>query len=542
MENSNPVYHMAIYGSHDSSICIRTPEGHYRIFELERLTKIRNYALNNDKNYKENLHIVKNIIANEFNIRDFGSCYYGQVDSHILAAIKEIFNFQFYEEISHHTGHAACGLYQSNFDKDTLIISSDGGGHEINQGIVTFAIFIGNKGGSINKIADLPIDVCSPYTMMAIPITEINKSDIWAKYLTYAGKIMGLAAYGKVRQEWVPAMEEFYCRIATLERLRDLGTAIGLNLSHMNTISGNDSYDLAATSQYVFEKITLNTILPFIHRHEMPIILTGGGALNVLFNQKLKQTIERPIFVPCNPNDCGLSFGFMALRNPPHNGVANVQYNGFGILDLQLLDEQIKKYDAKQIDSRELARIICKGSIVGVMRGDSECGPRALGNRSILCLPSISGMKDKLNKIKHREFYRPFAPIVRTQDAKKYFSDVVESKTISSLGESKGVPFAGESPYMSYAPIVNEQYRANAIGIVHADGSARLQTVSRSENAFIYDVLDAVDIISGDGILINTSFNIRGEPILTRVADAISVLEDTEIDYVLIGDYLFKKK
>jgi len=236
------------------------------------------------------------------------------------------------------------------------------------------------------------------------------------------------------------------------------------------------------------------------------------------------EKISIPVFVPVNPNDCGLSFGMLALQEPPATKV-KITYNGFGILDSAELPNYVSKYNAAKIGTKALARMIHAGKIVGVMRGNSECGARALGNRSILCNPAIADMKEVLNsKVKFREFYRPFAPMVKAQDANKYFI------------------FEGESEFMSYAPEVRIEYKTKMPSVVHADGTARLQTVTEEQNDFIYELLCRMEAINGIGVLLNTSFNVRGYPILTTIADALEVLNTTGLDAVYIEGYLFEKK
>ncbi len=510
---------LSIYGSHDSSICIKPLPDTYRVYEFERLLKKRNI----EDNFKEHLITVRDLIKAEYGIEDYGSCFYGQIEPHQLDILREVFGFNHFEEISHHLGHASAGLYQSPFNEECLIISSDSGGHEMNEGIATFCIYHADKRKSINKIASIPLDVCSPYTLLALPIKEIFKTDVWTKFLTYAGKIMGLSAYGTIRKDWIDPIKKFYYEVADTDNLKKLGDKIGLNFSAINSISGQEAYDLACTSQFVFEELTLNAIMPFVHKYKIPVILTGGGALNVLMNQQFRNRIGNPLFIPVNPNDCGLSFGFMTLRNPPSEQV-NISYNGFGILDIQELPDYVEKYKAEKVNTKEIARLICKGNIIGVMHGNSEVGARALGNRSILCDPSIAKMKDKLNKIKQREFFRPFAPVVKQEDVNKYFH------------------FDGDSKFMTYAPLVKEEFRKKLPSIVHADFTARVQTVTKQDNEFLYSLIDNVETISSIGVLLNTSFNIKGNPILTTISDAIEVLETTELDYLYCEGYLFKKK
>ena len=161
------------------------------------------------------------------------------------------------------------------------------------------------------------------------------------------------------------------------------------------------------------------------------------------------------------------------------------------------------------------------------MYGDSEVGPSALGNRSIVCDPNIREMKDILNaKVKFREWYRPFAPFCKKEEAHKYF----DSPNFENL------------EYMSYAPKVREEYTEKLPSITHADNTARLQTVTEESHAHFYELLTEFGKISETNVLLNTSFNIRGFPVLSSIEDALYALNNTQMDYVVIEDYLFGKQ
>ncbi len=528
---------IAINCSHDSSVCINVG-GTYRIYELERITKERNFNLVNADRLKqiEVLQYVMKLIKEEYNIPYFHTCFFSEINNikdELISIIQQVFQCSVLQSVDHHLSHAACGLYQSNFD-ECLIFSYDAGGKSIEGEIETFCIYHAIKSkGIIKKLASLPIDICGAYTMMAIPISEIHKTDAWSKYHTYAGKLMGLSAYGSFETTLqIKDIVDFFYKTTTIERLSDLGKKIGIDLSDINTVSGIDSSNLSMVSQLAFEQIALNAMMPFIKRYSYPVILTGGGALNVLLNQRLKDLITETdnsanqanmVFVPPNPNDCGLSFGMMAIHDKPQTQV-KIQYNGVGILDIHRLLEYTERYGAEKISMDNLARFLIDGNIVGVIHGNSEVGARALGNRSILAYPALSEMKDKINKIKHREFFRPFAPCIREDNLQEYFH------------------FNGESPYMSFAPKIREEFSERVPSVVHADGTCRVQSVTREQNIFLYSILTEVDRLKAIPILLNTSFNIKGKPILTTIEDAIEVLETTEIDAVLIEGYLFKKR
>jgi carbamoyltransferase len=185
-----------------------------------------------------------------------------------------------------------------------------------------------------------------------------------------------------------------------------------------------------------------------------------------------------------------------------------------------------EKYHAyEQWDPSILVDDLERGKIVGVVRGNSEHGPRALGNRSIICNPAISDMKDILNeKVKHREWYRPFAPVVRLEDVSEYFE------------------WDRESRWMSFCPKVKEEWREKLPAITHIDNTARVQTVTREQNEWLYDLLTNFKEKTGIGVLLNTSFNVNGKPILSTYKDAFHIYDTTDIDGLIIEHLYIRKE
>ena len=227
--------------------------------------------------------------------------------------------------------------------------------------------------------------------------------------------------------------------------------------------------------------------------------------------------------MPPNPHDGSLSLGHIFSYKKPTSQV-NITYSGLPLLDRDKLDDYIKKYNAEKIDKKHIANLLKCGKIIGLVYGDSEVGPRALGNRSIVCDPNIIDMKDILNsKVKFREWYRPFAPFCKEEDALLYF----DSPNFDNL------------EFMSYAPRVKDEYIEKLPSITHIDNTARLQTVTEKSHSHFYELLTEFGKLSETNVLLNTSFNIRGYPILSTIEDAIYALENTEMDHVVIEDYLF---
>jgi carbamoyltransferase len=172
----------------------------------------------------------------------------------------------------------------------------------------------------------------------------------------------------------------------------------------------------------------------------------------------------------------------------------------------------------------ETARLLAEGNVFGWFQGRSEFGPRALGNRSILADPRAPAMKDKLNKrVKHRQAFRPFAPVVLAERAAEIFE-----------GDE-------ESPFMLLAKYVRPEWKEKVPAIVHVDGTARVQTVRENQNARLYRLLREFDAITGVPVLLNTSFNVKGEPIVETPGDAVECFLTTGIDYLSLHDTLISK-
>ena len=519
---------LSIYGSHDAGAVFIDKQSTLRILEYERITRQR-YAMYSDRfdgsdwekmgtslqQRKGFISYIKSLMM----YPDVESIIYNELSNTDLDLLREEFPNAVLKQAGHHRSHAACAYFQSPFD-DALVISIDGGGWD--AGSVSMSkVYLATK-NRMNDLNDPKKDLGNPYGLIGCPISEINPGpDSINCSLVYAGKVMGLCAYGNIRADWLHAMRRFYDH----KTLRTLGNEIGLELS-FNSLSGQNSYDLAATSQAVFEEVAFDLVKSYLSKHLTNVVLTGGCALNVLFNQRLKEHLAitgHDLYVPPNPNDCGLALGQMLNEHPQK--LSSVVYNGFELLDKADLDRHIVERGATKISIDEIVDLLSKGKIIGLVEGDSEVGPRALGNRSIICDPSFPGMKDILNtKVKFREWFRPFAPVAILQDAPTYFNNVFESA------------------YMSYAPTVKNEYRDKLVAITHIDGTSRLQTVTEHQHSRFYNILSTMKTREKIPVILNTSFNIKGRPILTTIKDALHVLDNTELDYVIIENYLFSKR
>jgi len=400
---------------------------------------------------------------------------FGSLIDKDLELLRKIFpTCENYEQFdAHHLSHAYGSYFQSPF-KDALVFTVDGGGSDLGA-YTTTKVYAAN-GNNILEILKPNLDFGNTYSYIGIPISEISpgkdNNDLGV-FLSYAGKIMGLCAYGNINDKWIPAFESFYLH----RDIKRLGREINLD---------------------------------------------------VLFNQKLKKILNAEgydLYVPPNPNDCGQSLGQYLYKTKEH--IEPLVYSGFDILDRDKFDLFLSngKYFTEESSPEKIVSLISEGKIGGIIQGYSEVGPRALGNRSIICDPSFKDMKDILNaKVKFREWFRPFAPVCREEDMHKYFDD------------------AFASHYMSYAPLVKKEYRDKLPSITHYDGTSRLQTVNSKQHKLFYDILSCMQNTKKIPVILNTSFNIKGRPILTKIEDAFYVLDNTELDFLVVENLLVFKK
>jgi carbamoyltransferase len=519
---------VSIFAGHDANVSFynaKTDE--YYTIEVERLVKKRYFRLHEDNNpeyQKEILTLCREIAEEDWGIENDYEAVLVSTDGYIQppSTLKEVFNTENIRTIArHHETHAASAFYMSPFE-EALVVSYDGGGDDGH-----FNVYTANK-KSIKLLEKVPSDFGGGYLLCGSMIREVAEKS--RHQLALSGKMMGLCAYGNVIEEHVPAFAMFFFN----RDYKQLAEKTGLPLKNLDNpwdnplenwvFEGQEGYDIAATAQRAFEVAFFSVLDRY--DNDVPLVLTGGCALNVLVNEQLKKHTNRQIYVPPNPHDGSLSLGHMFLYKKPEKNV-NITYAGLPLTDKELFPEYIDKYNARKIDKKELAQLIKDGNIVGLVYGDSEVGPRALGNRSIVCDPNIKEMKDILNaKVKFREWYRPFAPFCKKEDAPKYF----ESRNFDNL------------EYMSYAPKVKDEYVEKLPSITHIDNTARLQTVTEESHAEFYELLTEFGKISETNVLLNTSFNIRGYPILSSIEDALYALNNTKMDYVVIEDYLFEAK
>ena len=537
-------YDISFYGSHNAAYAISKNGKIIEVLEVERLVNEKNCGIAQYKTVKpvDILYLSKyfaEYITKKFGIKSFDICYYQNTD----VIIDEV-TYKLHEDIPaleyinclHHESHAAGAFYQSPF-QSALIFSFDGGG---NDGF--FNVYLGRRrlgvkllGSISNPVNNSPhiyLDLGFPYMLFGHYIEEIRQEvDLAAGNFVYPGKLMGLAAYGEVHENWLSHFYDYYeseNNGRTYEsELGKLGNKIGLKFDEYNRLGKKEGRDLAATSQRAFEDLFLKHIQPFLKLHpDIPICVAGGCALNITLNTRIVKELKKEVFVGPNPNDCGLAAGMLLKELKPEKP-SILTYSGPYLKDKELLGEYIQYCSnaiSSEVDLEKVADNLIKGKILGLARERSEHGPRALGNRSILCNPAIKDMKDILNaKVKNREPYRPFAPVVRLEDLNKFFEWELPSE------------------HMNFSPIVKEEWREKLASITHVDNTARVQTVTKDQNTFLYELLTLINEKNGVGVLLNTSFNVAGKPILNSIKDAFQLFETTEMDNLLIENTYLEK-
>jgi carbamoyltransferase len=351
------------------------------------------------------------------------------------------------------------------------------------------------------------------------------------------GKVMGLSAYGDGTRLHLPSIEIDGLSVRIPDRWLDifLNTERG---SLAPQRAGYSSYgaDLAAAGQRVFEE-AMGQLADWVLRSTGAESLTiaGGTALNCVANSYLvRQLGSVPVSLPPAPHDGGTAVGCAIYGAMKVAGVRRVEWASDFLgpeQDSSAIEAAIHapglQVTAPENLSEMCAARLANGDVVALYHGRSELGPRALGHRSILANPFDKNTKDFINaSIKGREAFRPLAPVVLLSDAAIYFH------------------LASPSPFMQFAVQVRSEWRDKLAAITHIDGTARLQTITDSEshNLFLADVLSHFKRLTGIGVLLNTSLNGPGEPIVERPNEAVRLFMSTAIDALVLPPYIILKQ
>jgi carbamoyltransferase len=369
------------------------------------------------------------------------------------------------KSFSHHYSHAAAGYYTSNFD-DAVIVVLDAIG-EWN----TSTIWVGEGNKITNRYkANYPFSFGLFYSAFTKLIGLMPNQE---EYI-----MMGMAAYGDPNKYFYKVSGYFMDNNKQKYNFHK-------GISDWNEpITEQDRFDIAAAVQKVYE-LRLNEFMHFAYKitGKNNLVFMGGCALNSSANTML-WNIFKNVWIMPNPGDAGSSLGAAAALYGKHIEWKS-PYLGHDLGG---------KYPIQKIVDG-----ILKDGIVAVASGRAEYGPRALGNRSILADPRDPNIKDKVNRIKQRELFRPFAPVVMAEHASKWFD------------------MNFESPYMQYT--VKCLRPEKVPSVVHEDGTSRVQTVTKEQHFGLWRVLNKFYLETGVPVLLNTSLNIKGQPLLNDLND-----------------------
>ncbi len=444
------------------------------------------------------------------------------------------FRFHF---INHHIAHVCSTFYPSPFEK-AAVLSVDGNG-EIASTLTCLV-----EGNSVNRLVQVnfPHSIGHFYSAMTEYLGFRNNSG--------EGKVMGLAPYGepvyadKLRNVLEPLpgggfrldMSYMNFHLSRTEWYTEkLVRYLGVQPRKREGAISADHENLAASVQLVTEEAALH-VADHLQREtgEKRLCLAGGVALNSVMNTRIATELPfEKVSVQPAAHDAGTALGaalavhHLELDLPRARSGSFDPFLGpsFGNDSIEkLLTESGSRFKLRNDPAAAAAELIAEGRIVGWFQGRMETGPRALGNRSILAHPGIENMKDILNgRVKHRESFRPFAPAVLEDQARECFD----------------APF--DSPYMLFVFPVTESWRRKVPAITHVDGTGRVQTVSRKANPLFHRLLTEFYQRTGLPMVLNTSFNIRGEPIVCTPGDALSCFLGTGIDDLFLGPYHVSK-
>lgn len=404
---------------------------------------------------------------------------------------------------SHERSHLLCGFGMSPFPQGTPCYAlvwegAIGAFYEIDPDVkITLIAHVlnepGNRYASIYGLADSTFPKNAPFSRF---------SD--------AGKLMALASFSQ-RSTPTAEEEDLMAFLLTSQHVRPdlydrLETSVYYNVGTDDTEFRNFA---GIFSDRIFE--TFQRFAQAHLRKGLPLVIAGGCGLNCDWNTKWRETgIFSDVFIPPVANDSGSAIGTAIDAQLYFTGDAKIEWDVYSGLPF-VTDTPVVpgRYDVRDASYEEVAHLLSSGLILGWVSGRYEIGPRALGNRSILAAPFDDSTRVRLNEIKQREQFRPIAPVCLEADAARWFG------------------CDHDSPFMLFT------YRANTdalAAVTHVNGTARLQTVSPSTNAHLYDLLVAFKARTGYGVLCNTSLNFNGKGFINNLKDLDTYTVDRELD------------
>ena len=436
--------------------------------------------------------------------------------------------------VEHHMAHAASAFFASGFSS-AAILTVDRGGDGLS---LTLGTGCGSRITRLRQLA-LPHSLGEVYAAVTAWLGFSPNSE--------EGTVMGLSSYGsdaylEVAEQWLALERDglFTVDLDWFRYHREIGKWVsdrfvdnlGSERTPVEELS-NRHRDVAFALQRVTEEALLHVVETLqALTGQSSVAIAGGVALNSVANARLlREGPFEEIFIQPAAGDAGTALGAAlyawssVLNNLPAWQMTDA-YHGHEFSESELESSAVKsKFRVRRSPdpAREAAEMIAAAKIIGWFQGRAEVGPRALGARSILAAPGPFPMKDRVNVIKRREAFRPFAPSVLHEDAATYFSAY------------------HLDPFMLFAVPVRASERERLAAITHVDGTARVQSVTRSSNPMYYRLLSELKSLTGVPVVLNTSFNLKGEPIVNSPSEAVADFEATAMDALFLGPFLIEK-
>ncbi len=423
--------------------------------------------------------------------------------------------------VEHHTAHAASAFHASPFER-AAVLTLDGRGERAST---TYSVGEGNDLRRLGQV-DVPHSLGLLYEQVTEYLGFLHSADEY--------KVMALASFGK--PSYLTEFREMV-RVSsggqyTIEppRLRERFGAPRLPGEPLE----QRHYDIARSLQRVLEESVLELVAWFYHESAADALcLAGGVALNCVMNSRVQdQGLFKHVWVQPAANDAGTALGAALWIDAQERATSTRSYRmDHAFLGPQFADDEIEQflrwsklpYRRLTNGVQEVAELLAQDKIVGWFQGRMEFGPRALGARSILASPMHAEMQERLNELKDREDFRPVAPVVLEEEAASWFIN------------------AGSSPFMLFVYDVLPEKADLIPAVRHVDGTARIQTINREQNPPYYDLIKAFQERTGVPVLVNTSFNTRGEPVVCTPRDAIECFWTSPLDALVIGSFLLMK-
>jgi carbamoyltransferase len=455
--------------------------------------------------------------------------------------------------IGHHDCHAWSAYYTSDFN-NALILVADGAGDIIDNKLESESLYVGKKNHlklverRLQDFGNSRIDRRNSFNLTYMSeVDRVKQISLGRKYeqFTYligfghghAGKTMALASYADpLFKKSVEPFNGLDFSLTFDDGLVEIDKLWRKSGEPWHRFIHHNSQQIAAAGQYMLEAYALQLVKKILLRRQNKNLCAAGGLfLNCQLNQRiLKDTKVSKLHVIPSAGDDGQCVGAALAAFAQEYVFPNRNSSALPYLGKSYSDREIEKsinhfklrakYLKDETLTKQLARDIAGGLVIGFLRGRSEIGPRALCHRSILADPRRKNITKKLNLLKRRELFRPFAPVVVSEAQFTYFD------------------LAQDSPYMLLAAEVRPEYRKKLPGITHIDSTARVQSVAKNAEPFVYGLLKAFESETGFPVLINTSFNIAGDPMVEAPHDAIVTFLNSEIDILVMENYYIKKR